>query len=285
MTHDDKVKLIKYWKNQFFLKTGRIPNWFIETGTYHGDMVEAQKNNFEVVISIELNTKLYKKSYERFLFDSNVFIYKGNSPEVLDEIILPYEASVIYWLDAHYSNKETANSEPLMEELKVLRESDNLQLILIDDYSIYKGYMKKIKAPRFRDLFECETLGIETNGFGFKLFPEAFKHFDSIHFTHYLSNGDNSEDLKYLVRRFPELVLDGKLIIHRRAKYVSRERKGGGKMCDRGTSPTIAYMNGVVYPCCIGDGFNGAVGVTLSDNWLEELLKIKIPCHKCFLSI
>jgi len=137
-------------------------------------------------------------------------------------------------------------------------------------------------VPNLRELFKCKILGIETNGYGFTRFPEVFRYFDYIHFSHYLFDEDNYGQLEYLLKKCPDL--EKHIIVHVMKKFISRNRIGGGKMCDIGTSKTIAYTDGVIYPCCIGDGFDGAVGVTLSKNWEKELLKIKIPCHKCFLS-
>ena len=41
----------------------------IETGTYLGDMVEAQKKRFKKIISIELGIDLFKKAQKRFRKD------------------------------------------------------------------------------------------------------------------------------------------------------------------------------------------------------------------------
>ena len=52
---------------------------FIETGTYQGDMVEAQKTKFEKIISIELGVELSKKAQKRFKNDKNITILQGDS--------------------------------------------------------------------------------------------------------------------------------------------------------------------------------------------------------------
>jgi 16S rRNA A1518/A1519 N6-dimethyltransferase RsmA/KsgA/DIM1 with predicted DNA glycosylase/AP lyase activity len=44
----------------------------VETGTYLGDMVEAQKRRFKKIISIELGVELCKKAQKRFREDKNV---------------------------------------------------------------------------------------------------------------------------------------------------------------------------------------------------------------------
>lgn len=46
----------------------------VETGTYLGDMVEAQKKNFKKIYSIELSDQLFLKASERFKQDRNVML-------------------------------------------------------------------------------------------------------------------------------------------------------------------------------------------------------------------
>src|SRR5690606_15645631 len=47
---------------------------FVETGTYLGDMVEAQKNHFKKLISIELGEELFLNAVNRFEAYSHVQI-------------------------------------------------------------------------------------------------------------------------------------------------------------------------------------------------------------------
>src|SRR5690606_34198623 len=52
-------------------KYGKENNYqvFVETGTYLGDMVEAQKKHFKQLISIELGEDLFNKAVDRFKGD------------------------------------------------------------------------------------------------------------------------------------------------------------------------------------------------------------------------
>lgn len=54
-------------------------NILVETGTYLGDMVAAQKSRFSNIYSIELGVDLYKKAKARFKNDKNVIILHGDS--------------------------------------------------------------------------------------------------------------------------------------------------------------------------------------------------------------
>ena len=62
-------------------------NILVETGTYMGDMVEAQKNNFKMIYSIELGVELYKKATKRFKNDNNVMIVQGDSGMVFSKVL------------------------------------------------------------------------------------------------------------------------------------------------------------------------------------------------------
>lgn len=115
----------------------------VETGTYLGEMVEAQKARFKKVFSIELSTDLYKKALRRFKNDSNVFIVQGDSGKVLPEILPKIDESAIFWLDGHYSAGITAKGEkdcPIFEELNAIFSSNKLNhILLIDDARLFIG--------------------------------------------------------------------------------------------------------------------------------------------------
>ena len=111
---------------------------FIETGTFMGDMVEAQKKNFKQIISIELGKELYKKAQKRFYNDSNVSIIYGDSGKML-----PVNNPAIFWLDGHYSEGITAKGCtecPIFEELDAIFDKKKINhILLIDDARCFNG--------------------------------------------------------------------------------------------------------------------------------------------------
>lgn len=115
----------------------------VETGTYLGEMVEAQKAKFRKIISIELSSDLYKKAVRRFRNDANVVIIKGDSGKVLPEILPKLDEPAIFWLDGHYSAGITAKGEkasPIFEELNAIFNSKKLNhILLIDDARLFIG--------------------------------------------------------------------------------------------------------------------------------------------------
>jgi hypothetical protein len=115
----------------------------IETGTYLGDMVEAQRKRFKKVISIELSEELWKKAQKRFKRNKNVEIVLGDSGKVLPEILKNIHEPVIFWLDGHYSEGITAKGDkdcPIFEELNAIFGGKTTNpILLIDDARCFTG--------------------------------------------------------------------------------------------------------------------------------------------------
>jgi hypothetical protein len=115
----------------------------VETGTYLGDMVEAQKSRFKKIISIELGVDLFKKAEMRFINDKNVIILQGDSGYVLPEILKELNEPAIFWLDGHYSEGITAKGSkdcPIIEELDAILQNKRFyHILLIDDARCFNG--------------------------------------------------------------------------------------------------------------------------------------------------
>ena len=115
----------------------------VETGTYMGDMVEAQRDNFAYVYSIELSPTLYTRAVKRFSSDANVEILQGDSGEVLVTLVPRILKPAIFWLDGHYSGGVTAKGKltsPIMAEIEtILSARVKGHAILIDDARLFVG--------------------------------------------------------------------------------------------------------------------------------------------------
>lgn len=118
-------------------------NILVETGTYLGDMVEAQKKHFKKIYSIELGSDLFEKAKNRFKNDKNVTIIQGDSGKVLPHILSNIDEPSIFWLDGHYSAGMTAKGDkecPIFEELDSIFKSKNMEhVFLIDDARCFTG--------------------------------------------------------------------------------------------------------------------------------------------------
>lgn len=135
--HFIKQEIIQDYQNRYEY------NILVETGTYLGEMVEAQKRYFNKIISIELSEKLYTDAKQKFSNDSNVFIVQGDSGKIMHKVISTLNEPAIFWLDGHYSAGITAKGEkecPIFEELNAIFNGKKLKhVILIDDARLFNG--------------------------------------------------------------------------------------------------------------------------------------------------
>lgn len=132
-------------KQAFIKKTARDNNIniLIETGTYLGDMVFANLNNFKKIYSIELDEKLFKRAKRRFEKNNHVTIFHGDSVHVLKKLTKDVETKSLFWLDAHYSGGITAKGSgntPIEKELRVIFNNwRHGSIVLIDDARLFTG--------------------------------------------------------------------------------------------------------------------------------------------------
>ena len=95
----------------------------VETGTFMGDMVDAQKIYFKKIFSIELGKELYENAKSRFINNNNITILQGDSGKVLSSILKELNEPAIFWLDGHYSGGITAKGDkecPIFEEIDAI---------------------------------------------------------------------------------------------------------------------------------------------------------------------
>ena len=83
----------------------------VETGTYMGDMVEAQRDHFKKIYSIELSEKLFNKAQKRFKDHLHIKIVQGDSGTVLNKLMAEIDRPALFWLDGHYSGGITAKGD------------------------------------------------------------------------------------------------------------------------------------------------------------------------------
>jgi hypothetical protein len=133
--HIVKQITIAYYQKKYSIST------LIETGTYIGDMIEAQKKRFKRIFTIELSSVLYEKAKSRFAYDKNIVLLHGNSGQVLPNLLKEINEPAIFWLDGHYSGGITAKGTkdcPILEELKAIFENSKFEnVLLIDDARLF----------------------------------------------------------------------------------------------------------------------------------------------------
>jgi hypothetical protein len=127
----------------------------IETGTYRGDMIFAQKDRFKKVMSIELGLDFFQAAKERFKSDQNVVLYHGDSATVMPQVLPQLTGPAIFWLDGHYMPgvTEKGNKEcPVYEEVDAILKYEGMNhVMLIDDARLFVG---KYDYPTIPELAE-----------------------------------------------------------------------------------------------------------------------------------
>lgn len=129
--HRNKQLIIKKYQREYKI------NEFVETGTYFGDMLRAQHNQFKKLYSVELDDELFNIVKKRFKKYNNIFLFKGDSKEKISEILDLINGPTIFFLDSHYSYGITAHGNlktPILDEIKeIINKSKFKHIILIDD--------------------------------------------------------------------------------------------------------------------------------------------------------
>jgi hypothetical protein len=165
--HSAKQKIIGKYAREYSCKI------LIETGTYLGDTVFSQKNNFERIISIELSNRLFKAAANRFRKYTHIRVMNGNSGDLLPGILKGINKRSLLWLDGHYSGGLTAKGEsesPVFTELDAIFSNNRpLHVILIDDARLFIGkrdyptmeelvsFLKQ-KAPDYKSAVESDII-------------------------------------------------------------------------------------------------------------------------------
>lgn len=117
----------------------------VETGTFRGEMIEAQKGRFSTLYSIELGKDIHAKAVERFKNDTHVHLICGDSGVELPKLVGQINEPTVFWLDGHFSGGDTALGDlvsPILFELKpiILKMNNGSRfVILIDDAREFQG--------------------------------------------------------------------------------------------------------------------------------------------------
>jgi hypothetical protein len=143
MPKDEKRALIRALAK---LRPGAV---LVETGTFRGDTVEALRNDFPKLITIELFEPLHAAAREKFRDDPRIEPLLGSSEALLPSVIRDIASPIVYWLDGHYSGPGTARGNicPVLGELEAIFARNNPDdIILIDDARLFgwrAGYPSK----------------------------------------------------------------------------------------------------------------------------------------------
>ncbi len=147
--HVLKQEVIREFQKEYSIKI------LVETGTYRGEMVYAQRNYFEKLISIELSEELYDIARKRLKDIKNINLIRGDSAQILVDLIKEIDQPAIFWLDGHYSGFETAKGDletPVSRELEIILGSHLNHILLIDDARMFNGENDYPEIRQLKDI-------------------------------------------------------------------------------------------------------------------------------------
>jgi hypothetical protein len=115
----------------------------IETGTYLGKMIDAQKDHFMRIMSIEIDKKFHEDAKEKFKAWPHISFYLGDSGKLMKQIVDELDRPAVFWLDAHYNSRSTAKLDkdcPIYEEMDaIFGGSRHDHVLLVDDARLFVG--------------------------------------------------------------------------------------------------------------------------------------------------
>ena len=129
-------------KHKIFIE--HLNNWFLETGSYAGDGVQAALDvGFKNIISFDCSDYNHKLCQKRFQDKPDVVLVLGDSALELFQYIELINEPITFWLDAHWSGEGSPTGlvkNPLLYELNQIRRHQiNTHTVIIDDVRLWRG--------------------------------------------------------------------------------------------------------------------------------------------------
>jgi hypothetical protein len=112
----------------------------VETGTFYGEMVDALRDEFDHIYSIELSTELYEQALQKFKGLRHIELIHGDSGVELGKLVPRIRQPALFWLDGHYCDGVTAKGAkdtPIYEELHHILSPESGHVIIIDDARLF----------------------------------------------------------------------------------------------------------------------------------------------------
>jgi hypothetical protein len=116
----------------------------VETGTFHGQMIDATIHRFKQIHSIEIFEPLAMRAIHRFKGNPKVQILYGDSSDLLPSLLSKIPEPILFWLDGHFSGEGTGigrAASPIVAEIEhILRLRQQFEdVIIIDDARCFAG--------------------------------------------------------------------------------------------------------------------------------------------------
>ena len=132
-------------------------NTFIETGTHTGNTIFSMEPHFEKLYTIELSKKYYVNTSEQYSGNKIIFFH-GDSTEFLNVLCPEIKENAIFFLDAHFSNGDTAQGKldcPLLSEIQAINDFfKEYAIIIIDDFRLFGTHLNENWSDIYKSSIE-----------------------------------------------------------------------------------------------------------------------------------
>ena len=129
-----KQKLVQQYGRKYSIQT------LIETGTAKGKMIRACREQFQQIISIELDPQLHQQAKTQFAAHPHIRLLQGDSGQVIIDVLADLSEPALFWLDAHamVGGIRPSQVTPIIQELNhILAHPIISHVILIDDARLF----------------------------------------------------------------------------------------------------------------------------------------------------
>jgi hypothetical protein len=120
-----------------------MPVHFVESGTFEGKTAMIADRMFSTVHTVEISPVLYEAARQNF-YGTSIFLYQGDSAELIPRFASRISAPVVWYLDAHWFHREPGQLQipdsspfPLWTELEAIAKRPYADCVIVDDVSVF----------------------------------------------------------------------------------------------------------------------------------------------------
>lgn len=176
----------------------------------------------------------------------------------------------------NYKNPEHFSIDYIRESARYFEGIYHLR-ITGGEATMHPDFMKIV--PELREWFKCSLLTLATNGYKVIEYSDILCHFDDVLCSLY---PNNRKEVEFL--RKNNFFKANDRAATPQEHIPMRRRAEKSRPCNR-ANEAVAFVNGLLYPCCIAPDFLGCTGIPLTENWKEEILSVPIPCENCIFAL
>jgi organic radical activating enzyme len=140
-------------------------------------------------------------------------------------------------------------------------------------------------AKNSRAWFKPKKLTLFTNGYMVMHFADLIKNvFDEMHITRYDENTyPNSKSNVHIVSEVCRNFKDAKITVVVEKPAFKKPTKNN-LPCRMSINDRVFIQDMFMYPCCAAPGNAPYLGIMITDNWKQDIIKVSLPCDGCIFS-